>query len=83
MNSYGEYIEDAYEKNVKLQSFYSEDNLEEVNMENIENEEQICKKSKGNKTCNICMKSYKTQQNLKLHVQVRHTGIKYPCIWCV
>ena len=31
MNSYGEYIGDASEKNVKLQSFYSEEIVEKVN----------------------------------------------------
>ena len=49
----------------------------------IEKKEKISKKSYGNKSCNICMKSYTTQRNLERHVKVIHSGIKYPCNWCV
>ena len=50
--------------------------------ENIAIEKRIPNESNAKKSCNICIKSYKTQRLLELHVQAAHSGIKYPCIWC-
>ena len=75
-NGIGEYFEVDQKTNVKI----GEQGYQDVTNEN---EEQIGDKSNKSKSCNICTKIYETHKSLKRHVQVVHTGIKYPCDWCV
>ena len=56
-NEIGEYFEEDQKTNVKIEEQgYSE--------ETIENEEKIPDKSNTNKSCNICMKSYKKKRKV-------------------
>ena len=72
----GEYFEEDDETNVKIEEQDFQD-------ENIEIEKRIPNGLNTKKSCNICIKSYKTKQLLERHVQVVHSGIKYPCNWCI
>ena len=68
-NEGGEYFEEDEKTNVKIEKVYSKENSQNVGKNPY-------------KICGVCGKNYKTQRNLRLHVQAEHLGIKFTCYQC-